>query len=112
MYASAGALLCAGMQHTTDTHRPVPRARPTVHRVAGARPKSLGIAPLTLSPRGQPMPPQPCTHALNLWRDAPRVPAGSDGLQEETTALRVPRLALREKTKDSLAVAIPAGGMA
>ena len=64
----------------------------------------LGRLPLALSPRVQLMPPQPYMSFLNLWMDARLVLTDSGGLQEETTALGVPCLTLRENTERPITV--------
>ena len=61
----------------------------------------LGIA---LSPRIELLAPQPYMSFLNLWKDATLVFTDSGGLQEETTALGVPCLTLRENTERPITV--------
>ena len=48
--------------------------------------------------------PLPYMEFLNLWRDATIVLTDSGGLQEETTALRVPCITLRENTERPITV--------
>ncbi len=62
---------------------------------------ALGLA---LSPRIHLMAPQPYMSFLNLWKDAALVLTDSGGLQEETTALGVPCLTLRENTERPITV--------
>jgi UDP-N-acetylglucosamine 2-epimerase (non-hydrolysing) len=50
------------------------------------------------------MPPQPYMSFLNLWKDATLVLTDSGGLQEETTALGVPCLTLRDNTERPITV--------
>jgi len=50
------------------------------------------------------MKPQPYMAFLNLWKDASVVLTDSGGLQEETTALGVPCLTLRENTERPVTV--------
>jgi UDP-N-acetylglucosamine 2-epimerase (non-hydrolysing) len=50
------------------------------------------------------MPPQAYMSFLNLWKDAALVLTDSGGLQEETTALGVPCLTLRENTERPITV--------
>ena len=64
----------------------------------------LGRLPLALSPRVQLLPPQPYMSFLDLWKDAALVLTDSGGLQEETTALGVPCLTLRENTERPITV--------
>lgn len=72
-----------------------------VHPRTRARLAELG-APL--SPRLHLMPPQAYMSFLNLWKDAALVLTDSGGLQEETTALGVPCLTLRENTERPITV--------
>jgi UDP-N-acetylglucosamine 2-epimerase (non-hydrolysing) len=46
----------------------------------------------------------PYNEALYLWKDAKIVLTDSGGLQEETTALRVPCITLRENTESPVTV--------
>jgi len=48
--------------------------------------------------------PLPYMEFLNLWKDATLVLTDSGGLQEETTALRVPCITLRENTERPVTV--------
>jgi UDP-N-acetylglucosamine 2-epimerase (non-hydrolysing) len=64
----------------------------------------LAQLPVALSPRVRLMPPQPYMSFLNLWMDAALVLTDSGGLQEETTALGVPCLTLRENTERPITV--------
>lgn len=57
-----------------------------------------------VSPRIHLMEPQGYMSFLNLWRDATLVLTDSGGLQEETTALGVPCLTLRENTERPITV--------
>jgi UDP-N-acetylglucosamine 2-epimerase (non-hydrolysing) len=50
------------------------------------------------------MPPQAYMSFLNLWKDATLVLTDSGGLQEETTALGVPCLTLRDNTERPITV--------
>jgi len=59
---------------------------------------------LPLSPRIHLMDPQPYMSFLNLWKDATLVLTDSGGLQEETTALGVPCITLRENTERPVTV--------
>lgn len=63
--------------------------------------KKLGHA---LSPHIHLMAPQPYMSFLNLWKDATLVLTDSGGLQEETTALGVPCITLRENTERPVTV--------
>jgi len=61
--------------------------------------KMLSHFDLTLSDRIYQMPPLGFRESLFLWKDARLVMTDSGGLQEETTALGVPCLTLRENTE-------------
>jgi len=62
---------------------------------------SIGVA---LSPNIHLMSPQPYMSFLNLWKDATLVLTDSGGLQEETTALGVPCITIRENTERPVTV--------
>ena len=59
---------------------------------------------MTLSPAIHLLAPQPYMSFLNLWKDATLVLTDSGGLQEETTALGVPCITLRETTERPVTV--------
>lgn len=63
--------------------------------------EKIGMA---LSPRIHLMSPQPYMSFLNLWKDATLVLTDSGGLQEETTALGVPCITMRENTERPITV--------
>jgi UDP-N-acetylglucosamine 2-epimerase (non-hydrolysing) len=83
-----------------------------LNRVSEALPLVFPVHPrtrarmggLTLSKRIHLMPPQPYMSFLNLWSEATLVFTDSGGLQEETTALGVPCLTLRENTERPITV--------
>ena len=62
---------------------------------------SIGV---TLSPNIHLMTPQPYMSFLNLWKNATLVLTDSGGLQEETTALGVPCITIRENTERPVTV--------
>jgi UDP-N-acetylglucosamine 2-epimerase (non-hydrolysing) len=64
----------------------------------------IEAAGLPLPPRLLLLPPQGYMTFLDLWRDAALVLTDSGGLQEETTALGVPCLTLRENTERPITV--------
>ncbi len=72
-----------------------------VHPRTVARLESHGLA---LSSRITLMAPQSYLSFLNLWKDAALVLTDSGGLQEETTALGVPCLTLRENTERPITI--------
>ena len=67
-----------------------------VHPRTRASLERFGIA---LPPGLHPCPPQPFMAFLALWKDAALVLTDSGGLQEESTALGVPCVTLRENTE-------------
>ena len=73
-----------------------PRTRANIER--------FGLAPLVDSPRIALLPPQGYLEMLGLMADARLVLTDSGGLQEETTALGVPCLTLRENTERPITV--------
>jgi UDP-N-acetylglucosamine 2-epimerase (non-hydrolysing) len=65
---------------------------------------TLQKAGLDLGPRIRLMDPQPYMSFLHLWKDAAVLLTDSGGLQEETTALGVPCLTLRENTERPITI--------
>ena len=59
---------------------------------------------IELGPHIELLPPLPYMEFLNLWKDAALVLTDSGGLQEETTALGVPCVTLRENTERPITV--------
>lgn len=78
----------------------VPLVFPVHPRTRG----TLQKAGLDLGPRVHLMDPQPYMSFLHLWKDAAVVLTDSGGLQEETTALGVPCLTLRENTERPITI--------
>ena len=84
--------------------------------VAGERPilfpmhprteKMLERFAITLPPGVEVLPPLPFMESLFLWKDAAVVMTDSGGLQEETTALGVPCVTLRENTERPVTVSL------
>ncbi len=70
-----------------------------VHPRTESRIKALGLESLTLTPRIQRLPPQGYLEMLGLMSRARLVLTDSGGIQEETTALGVPCITLRESTE-------------
>lgn len=66
--------------------------------------KSLESSDITLHPNVTLLAPQAYMAFLNLWRDAALVLTDSGGLQEETTALGVPCVTMRESTERPITV--------
>ncbi len=85
-----------------------------LNRIAGRYPlvfpvhprtrKMLDLFGLELSPAVHQLPPLGFREALFWWRDALMVLTDSGGLQEETTALGVPCITLRENTERPITV--------
>ncbi len=72
-----------------------------VHPRTRANLEKFGV---TLGPRVRLVAPQPYMAFLNLWKDAAVVLTDSGGLQEETTALGVPCITIRENTERPVTV--------
>lgn len=66
--------------------------------------KNLEALGLTLAPDVHVLGPQPYMSFLHLWKDAAVVLTDSGGLQEETTALGVPCVTMRESTERPVTV--------
>lgn len=66
--------------------------------------KNLEASGISLDANVYVMPPQPYMSFLHLWKDAAVVLTDSGGLQEETTALGVPCVTMRESTERPITV--------
>lgn len=66
--------------------------------------KNLELLGLALGPNVYTLGPQPYMSFLHLWKDAVVVLTDSGGLQEETTALGVPCVTMRESTERPVTV--------
>ena len=66
--------------------------------------KNMEAAGIVLDPAVHVLPPQGYMAFLNLWKDAALVLTDSGGLQEETTALGVPCVTMRENTERPITV--------
>ena len=66
--------------------------------------KNLETAGIALDPRITLVGPQPYMAFLHVWKDAALVLSDSGGLQEETTALGVPCVTMRENTERPITV--------
>lgn len=66
--------------------------------------KNLELLDLALGPNVHTLGPQPYMSFLHLWKDAAVVLTDSGGLQEETTALGVPCVTMRESTERPVTV--------
>jgi len=72
-----------------------------VHPRTAANLRSFGVVP---APHIYPTPPLSYLEFLNLWASAKLVLTDSGGMQEETTALGIPCLTLRENTERPITV--------
>jgi UDP-N-acetylglucosamine 2-epimerase (non-hydrolysing) len=70
-----------------------PRTRQRLEQMSGGLPDGIHL-----------LPPQAYMEFLDLWKDAAIVLTDSGGLQEETTALGVPCLTLRENTERPITI--------
>jgi UDP-N-acetylglucosamine 2-epimerase (non-hydrolysing) len=82
----------------------IAEALPLVFPVHPRTRRNLERVPGGLSSRITLMEPQPYMSFLNLWKDAVVVLTDSGGLQEETTALGVPCVTLRENTERPITI--------
>ncbi|MFN0186065.1 MAG: non-hydrolyzing UDP-N-acetylglucosamine 2-epimerase [Aquabacterium sp.] len=97
-----------------DTEAALQRVGIAVHEMAQALPLAFPVHPRTrgnlerfgidLGPNVTLMNPQPYMSFLHLWKDAALVLTDSGGLQEETTALGVPCVTMRESTERPVTV--------
>ena len=84
--------------------REVSREVPLVFPVHPRTRQSLAKFGVDLGPRVELTGPQPYMPFLHLWKDAAVVLTDSGGLQEETTALGVPCVTVRENTERPITV--------
>ena len=89
----------AHFQEIADALNEIARARPILFPVHPRTEKMLKVHGIQLSDRIKRLPPLGFRESLFLWKDATVVLTDSGGLQEETTALRVPCVTLRENTE-------------
>jgi len=75
-----------------------------IHPRTRSRIESGGLAPLLAAPAIRAMPPVGYLEMMGLVRDAKLVLTDSGGLQEETTALGIPCLTLRDNTERPITV--------
>lgn len=90
----------------------IARERPILFPVHPRTKKMLEQFDLTLSPRIFRLPPLSFKESLFLWKDAALVLTDSGGLQEETTALGVPCITLRENTERPITVELGSNRLA
>jgi UDP-N-acetylglucosamine 2-epimerase (non-hydrolysing) len=94
----------AALQRMLGALERVAAELPLVFPVHPRTRQRLQALPTPPSPRITLLPPQGYMAFLDLWRDAALVLTDSGGLQEETTALGVPCLTLRENTERPITV--------
>lgn len=87
-----------------DIAKDVPVVFP-IHPRTRARVEASGLMPLLTGPNIHLLPPQGYLHMLGLTHSARLVITDSGGLQEETTALGVPCLTVRENTERPITIA-------
>lgn len=97
-----------------DTEEGLRRVGEALRRISQRLPLAFAVHPRTrarldefgldLGPGVTLLPPQPYMPFLHLWKDAAVVLTDSGGLQEETTALGVPCLTLRDSTERPVTV--------
>lgn len=82
----------------------IARDLPIVFPVHPRTEKMMGLHGVALSPNIHPLKPLGFRESLFLWKDARIVLTDSGGLQEETTALGVPCVTLRENTERPITI--------
>ncbi|MEE4109751.1 MAG: UDP-N-acetylglucosamine 2-epimerase (non-hydrolyzing) [Halieaceae bacterium] len=97
------AVLRRVLEAVVEVSRETPLVFP-VHPRTGARIEAAGLGDLLASGRIVTMPPQGYLEMLGLMRDAAMVLTDSGGIQEETTALGVPCITLRDNTERPVTV--------
>ncbi|MFA4874471.1 MAG: UDP-N-acetylglucosamine 2-epimerase (non-hydrolyzing) [bacterium] len=75
-----------------------------VHPRTDERIRAFGLEVVFVGARVKTLPPLPYLEFLALWKDAALVLTDSGGLQEETTALGIPCLTLRDNTERPVTV--------
>jgi len=84
----------------------IARDRPIFFPVHPRTRKMIKKHKITLSKNIIQLPPLPFKESLFLWKDAAVVLTDSGGLQEETTALKIPCLTLRDNTERPITIEI------
>jgi UDP-N-acetylglucosamine 2-epimerase (non-hydrolysing) len=97
------AVLRRVLEAVVEVSRGTPLVFP-IHPRTGARIEAAGLGDLLASGRIVTMPPQGYLEMLGLMRDARMVLTDSGGIQEETTALGVPCITLRDNTERPVTV--------
>ena len=94
----------APLERVARALRQVAREVPLVFPVHPRTRERLARFEIDLGPQVELLPPQGYLAFLHLWKDAAVVLTDSGGLQEETTALGVPCVTLRENTERPVTV--------
>jgi len=92
------------LQRITLALNEISHETPIIFPVHPRTKKNLSNFNLSLSRNIHMLPPLSFRESLFLWKDAVLVMTDSGGLQEETTALRVPCVTLRENTERPITV--------
>ena len=93
-----------GLERVALSLREISQRMPLAFPVHPRTHANLEKFDVNLGPRVELMSPQPYMSFLHLWKDAVVVLTDSGGLQEETTALGVPCITLRENTERPITV--------
>ncbi|MFN8850391.1 MAG: non-hydrolyzing UDP-N-acetylglucosamine 2-epimerase [Inhella sp.] len=94
----------ANLRRVAGVLRRVAEHLPIAFAVHPRTRKNLEAAGIDLGPNVTLMGPQPYMSFLHLWKDAALVLSDSGGLQEETTALGVPCVTMRDNTERPVTV--------
>ncbi len=94
----------ANLQRVASVVRRVAEQLPVVFPVHPRTRKNLEAAGIDLGAKVSLLGPQPYMAFLHLWKDAALVLTDSGGLQEETTALGVPCVTMRDNTERPITV--------
>ena len=92
------------LEKLTDVLREVAGILPVVFVAHPRTAKNLASFKIEIPPGVEMTPPLPYGEFLNLWRSARVVLTDSGGLQEETTALGIPCLTMRDSTERPITV--------
>jgi UDP-N-acetylglucosamine 2-epimerase (non-hydrolysing) len=92
------------MMRIASALREIAEELPLIFPVHPRTRSNLATFNIDLGPRITLVGPQPYMSFLNLWKDAAMVLTDSGGLQEETTALGVPCVTIRENTERPITV--------
>jgi UDP-N-acetylglucosamine 2-epimerase (non-hydrolysing) len=92
------------LQEIADALNEIAGELPIVFPVHPRTRKMLDVHGVSLSPRIVLLPPLPFNESLFLWKDAVMVMTDSGGLQEETTALGVRCVTIRQNTERPITV--------